>query len=122
MQLITASPSGKALKDCPGARPKFERAALLVLSKLACHGAVDSEIQNGGLCTERAYNALCMALGFATIVPSFPLRHKELCVRYEDSYFDQMIKDKRFPAWAVESAREFCKAAMSTASELQFNK
>ncbi len=120
--LVTAKPSGKDLKDCPGARPKFERASLLVLSKLWAKGAVDSQIQEGGLCTERAFSALCLALGYIIEVPDFPVRHKELCSRFDNEKFEQLIKDKRLPVWAIESAREFCKAAMSTASELNFNK
>ncbi len=120
--LISAFPSGKQLKDCPNAQHKFEQAALLVIGNIWCRGAVDSQVQNGGLCTQNATNALCCALGYTVMVPEFPVRHKELCARFNSTKFETLIKEKRFPVWAVESAREFCKAAMSTASELKFYK
>lgn len=116
--LVTAMPSGKELRDCPNARNKFEHAAMLVLAKPLSKGAIDAGIHEATLITDKAAFALIMALG---VLPKEEyISFSELKSRFKNEVFDKLNTDKKFPYWAVESAREFCKATLATAGLLKF--
>lgn len=120
--LVEALPSGRALKDCPNAQNKFNRAVLLVLAKPMCRGAVDSGIYEGVLVTENSLKALKIGLGITEDTLNLQLSFSTIKARFNDSKFDEMLKKKELPIYAIESAREFIKAVLSTAGILVFKK